>query len=167
MIARPRALGSLSTAVTEFLNGRSPGSGFGRLEIVFYQSPRVSTMDANSAPQKPQARAIPPLGTAIKVANLAKLLSAMTPATAVCFCVIILLTLITVRLLFSVGLFQLHTEGNQDFMANRTDYIEFGQACLDVCRTLSELMNGKKLEDLSQAWRGAVTQLTTWVKPAT
>ena len=122
-------------------------------------------MDANSQPRKSLAHAIPPLGTAIKVANLAKLVSGMTPATAVCFCVIILLTLIQVRLsLFSVDLF--HVERNQDFMANRTDYIEFGQACLDVCGTLSQLMNGKKLEDLSQAWHRAITQLTMWVESA-
>lgn len=124
-------------------------------------------MDASSPSQKRQARAISPLDTATKVASLARLVSGMTPATAVCFCVIILLTLIRVCLFFSVDLFQLHIKRNQDFMANRTDYIEFGQACLDVCRTLSQLMNGKKLEDLSQAWSGAVTQLTTWVEPAT
>jgi len=125
-------------------------------------------MDANSKHKKLQARAISPLDTTIKVVNLAKLVSAMTPTTAVCFCVIILLTLIKVRLLFSVDLFQLqvYTERNQDFMESGTDYIEFGRACLSVCSTLSQLMNGKKLEDLSQAWRGAVTQLTTWVEPA-
>ena len=87
----------------------------------------------------------------------------MTPATTVCFCVIILLTLIQVRpsLFSSIDLF--HVERNQDFMANRTDYIEFGQARFDVCGTLSQLMNGKKLEDLNQVWHRAITQLTTWV----
>jgi len=135
--------------------------GFGRL----MSFPTV-TMDANSQLKKLQARAISPLGTTIKVVNLAKLVSGMTPATAVCFCVIVLLMLIKVRLLFSVDLFQLYTERTQDFMESGTDYIEFGRACLSVCSTLSQLMNGKKLEDLSQAWRGAVTQLTTWVEPA-
>jgi len=71
---------------------------------------RVSTMDANPPPQKYQARVISPLGTAIEVVNFTRLVSGMTPATAACFCVIILLTLIRVRLLFSIDSLLLHVE---------------------------------------------------------
>ena len=125
------------------------------------------TMDANSQLQNRQTRATPPLtlNTAIKVVNLAKVVSGITPAAATCLCVLILLTLIRVR--FSLPYRPVPaSQRNQDFMANGTDYIEFGKACVDVCGTLSQIMNGKKLEDLSQAWHGAVAQLTTWVQPA-
>ena len=34
-------------------------------------------------------------------------------------------------------------------MANKTDYVELGLACADVCKTLDRGMNGRKLDDLS------------------
>ena len=51
-------------------------------------------------------------------------------------------------------------------MANRSDYVDLGLACADVCRALERGMNGKKLEDLSQSVCEAVNQLTTWVEVA-
>ena len=50
-------------------------------------------------------------------------------------------------------------------MANKTDYVELGLACADVCKALDRGMDGKKLEALSQSVREAIGQLTTWVKP--
>ena len=46
-------------------------------------------------------------------------------------------------------------------MANKTDYVELGLACADVCKTLDRGMNGRKLDDLSQSVREAIAQLTT------
>ena len=51
-------------------------------------------------------------------------------------------------------------------MANKSNYVELGLACADVCKALERGMNGKKLDDLSQPVRDAITQLTTWVKRA-
>ena len=48
---------------------------------------------------------------------------------------------------------------NQDSMANKSDYVELGLACADVCKALDRGMNGKKL-DLSQSVREAIEQLT-------
>ena len=50
---------------------------------------------------------------------------------------------------------------DQDSMANKTEYVELGLACADVCRTLDRGMNGKKLDVLSQSVFEAITQLTT------
>ena len=54
---------------------------------------------------------------------------------------------------------------NQDSMTNRTDYVELGLACADVCKALDRGMNGRKLDDLSQSVREAIEQLMTWVEP--
>ena len=45
-------------------------------------------------------------------------------------------------------------------MVNKTDYVELGLACADVCRALDRGMNGKKLDDVTQSVREAITQLT-------
>ena len=50
-------------------------------------------------------------------------------------------------------------------MINKTDYVELGLACADVCRALERAMNGKKEDDLSQSMSEAMSRLTTWVKP--
>ena len=50
---------------------------------------------------------------------------------------------------------------NQDSMANKTDYVELGLACADVCGALHRGMNGKKLDDLSQSVCEAIARLTT------
>ena len=51
-------------------------------------------------------------------------------------------------------------------MTNRSEYVELGLACAEVCRTLDRGMNGKKVDDLTQSVREAINQLTAWVKPA-
>jgi hypothetical protein len=52
-------------------------------------------------------------------------------------------------------------------MINKTDYVDLGLACADVCRALDRGMNGKKLDDLSQSVCEAIDQLMTWVEPTT
>ena len=55
----------------------------------------------------------------------------------------------------------------QDSIVNKTDYVELGLNCADVCSALNRGMNGKKLDDLSQSVREAIIQLTVWVKSIT
>ena len=45
-------------------------------------------------------------------------------------------------------------------MANKTDYVDLGIACADVCRALHRGMNGKSLDELSGPVREAIEQLT-------
>ena len=49
-------------------------------------------------------------------------------------------------------------------MANKTDFVEIGLACADVCRALDRGMNGRRLDGLSRSVREAVAQLTTQVQ---
>lgn len=51
-------------------------------------------------------------------------------------------------------------------MANKSDYVDLGLACADVCSALDRGMNGMKLDDLDQSVREAINQLTMWVQPA-
>ena len=46
-------------------------------------------------------------------------------------------------------------------MANKTDYVELGLACAEVCKALQRGMNGREMDDLNQSVREAITQLTT------
>ena len=46
-------------------------------------------------------------------------------------------------------------------MANRTDYVELGLACAEVCKALDRGMNGRRMDDLSQSVFEAIEQLTT------
>ena len=46
-------------------------------------------------------------------------------------------------------------------MANKTDYVELGLACADVCRALDRGVNGRRLDELSQSVFEAIGQLTT------
>jgi len=50
---------------------------------------------------------------------------------------------------------------NQDSMANKTDYVELGLACADVCKALDRGVNGRKVDELSQSVFEAIGQLTT------
>ena len=53
----------------------------------------------------------------------------------------------------------------QDTMTNKTDYLELGLVCADVCKALQRGMNGREMDDLGQSAREAITQLTTWAEP--
>ena len=46
-------------------------------------------------------------------------------------------------------------------MINKTDYVELGLACADVCRALDRGINGSRIDDLSQSVFEAIGQLTT------
>ena len=120
-------------------------------------------MDANS---QRQDNYLSMLNVAIEAMNLAKEAMSATPAKAVFGTVSILLTMIRVRFSPSPAVHSSLT-CEQDTMSNKTDYVELGLACADVCEALNRGMNGKKLDDLSQSVRIAIKQLMTWVKPTT
>ena len=124
----------------------------------------VSTMDANSRQQKRQDSVRPLLNAAIEAMNLAKEISSATPAKAIFGSVGVLLTMIMVRF-ESFPMKHSRFTDNQDSMANKSDYVELGLTCADVCKALNRGMNGKKLDDLSQPVREAIEQLTRRVKP--
>ena len=46
-------------------------------------------------------------------------------------------------------------------MANRTDYVELGLACAEVCKALDRGVNGRRMDELSQPVFEAIEQLTT------
>jgi len=46
-------------------------------------------------------------------------------------------------------------------MINKTDYVDLGLACADVCRALDRGMNGRLVDELSQPVFEAIGQLTT------
>ena len=50
---------------------------------------------------------------------------------------------------------------NQDSMTNRSDYVDLGLACAEVCKALDRGMNGRRMDDLSQSVFEAIEQLTT------
>ena len=50
-------------------------------------------------------------------------------------------------------------------MANKTDYVDLGLACADVCRALDRGMNGKPVDGLSQSVFDAIAQLAKQVLP--
>ena len=49
---------------------------------------------------------------------------------------------------------------NQESTANKSDCVELGLACADVCKALDRGMKGKTLDDISQSVRDAIEQLT-------
>ena len=46
-------------------------------------------------------------------------------------------------------------------MINRTDYVELGLACADVCTALDWGLDGKKSSDLDTSVRETINKLTT------
>ena len=44
-------------------------------------------------------------------------------------------------------------------MANKSDYVDLGLACANVCKALHRGMDGRELEDLGQSVRSAIEQL--------
>jgi hypothetical protein len=45
-------------------------------------------------------------------------------------------------------------------MTNKTDYVELGLACADVCKALDRGMKGRQVDVLSQSVCEAIEQLT-------
>jgi hypothetical protein len=52
-------------------------------------------------------------------------------------------------------------------MANDQDYVDLGLSCSDVCKALDRGLDGRRLDELSQALVGAIERLTTYVEPVT
>ena len=50
---------------------------------------------------------------------------------------------------------------NQDSVVNKTDYVELGLACADVCGALDRGMKGGRVNELSRSVLEAIGQLTT------
>ena len=119
-------------------------------------------MDANNIKrQKRRENALSLLNVAIEALNLARDACGIPPAQAVFGSVSILLSMIRVRLPPpSDDLFRTLTR-NQDSMANRSDYVELGLACAEVCKALDRGMNGRRMDELSQSVFEAIEQLTT------
>ena len=46
-------------------------------------------------------------------------------------------------------------------MTNRSDYVDLGLACAEVCKALDRGMNGRRMDELSQSVFEAIEQLTT------
>jgi len=49
----------------------------------------------------------------------------------------------------------------QDSMANKTDYVELGLTCADVCNALDRGVRGRRVDELSGSVFEAIGQLTT------
>ena len=115
----------------------------------------------DSKREKRQGNALSLLDVAIQALNLAKDVSGIPPAQAVFGSVSILLSMIRVRLPpLSADLLQPLTR-NQDSMANRSDYVELGLVCAEVCKALDRGLNGRRMDELSQSVFEAIEQLTT------
>ena len=112
-------------------------------------------MKLNAVPpqQKRQANTLDLLDAAIEAVNLAKGVSSPTPAKAIFGAVSILLTAIRVRLL-GYGFTRIRNS-----MSNKTDYVELGLTCAEICGVLKRGTDGKKTDDLCQPVRGAIEQL--------
>ena len=117
-------------------------------------------MATKSQGQKRRDATLSSLNTAIEALNIMKEATSITPAPAVFGTVSVLLTMIRVRFSSSPS-FDSRLTSNQDSMANKTDYIELGLACVDVCRALDRGMHGRRLDELNQSVGEAVEQLTT------
>jgi hypothetical protein len=50
-------------------------------------------------------------------------------------------------------------------MTNKTDYVDLGLACTDVCNALDRGLKGRRADELGQTVMEAIEQLTTSVKP--
>ena len=119
-------------------------------------------MDTNSKQQKRRDDVLSLLDAATVAMNLANEVSSIAPAKAVFGSVSILLTMIRVSFTLFSGEPPSFT-CNQDSMANKTDYVELGLACANVCAALGRGMGGKRLDDVKQSVREAIAQLSMWV----
>ena len=110
-------------------------------------------------PQRRRDAALSSLNVAIEAVNLAKEISSITPAKAVFGSISIVLTMIKVGFLLIRGQPQAN-ELIQDSMMNKTDYVDVGLACADVCRALDRGVNGRRVDELSQSIFEAIAELT-------
>jgi len=104
--------------------------------------------------------ALSSLNAAIDAVNVMKEATSITPAPAVFGTVSVLLTMIRVRFSSSLAIHSRLTF-NQDSMANKSDYVELGLACADVCRALDRGIDGRRLNEFNRSVGEAIEQLTT------
>jgi len=116
-------------------------------------------MATKSQQQKRRDVTISSLNTAIEALNIMKEATSITPAPAVFGTVSVLLTMIRVRFSPSPTI-RTRLTSNQDSMANKTDYVELGLACANVCRALDRGMDGRRLDEFNRSVGEAVGQLT-------
>lgn len=107
------------------------------------------------------------LGLAIGAMNLAKEISAITPAKAAFGAVAILLTMIRVCFPHYFLKTSFRFTSTQDSMINEVDYVELGLSCADVCKALDRGMKGRQLDELNGSVLEAIKHLTKWAEPAT
>ena len=117
-------------------------------------------MATKSQRPKRRDRTLSSLNVAIKALNLAKEAVGVTPAKAVFGSVSVLLTMIKVNFSSPTTGCSMLTYG-QDSMLNKSDYVELGLACADVCKALERGMNGRRVDELSQSVHEATEQLAT------
>jgi hypothetical protein len=117
-------------------------------------------MDTKSRRSKRQDVTLSTLNAAIEAMNLAKEVSSMTPAKAIFGSVGVVLAMIRVGSLL-IHLDEPQADVLQDSMMNKTDYVELGLACADVCKALDRGMKGRRADALSQSVCEAIEQLTT------
>ena len=117
-------------------------------------------MKAKSQQPKGHGRILSALNVAIEGLNLMKELSSPTPAYAIIGTITILLIMMRVGFLRSVFVGQ-SSQPIQDSKVNRTDYIELGLACADICTALDRGMEGRRADQLSGSVLEAIEQLTT------
>ena len=120
----------------------------------------LSTMDPKPQQQKRHENTLSLLNAAIDAMNLAKEVSSGTPAKAALGTVSVILTMIRVRFLLPQVVYSSFSS-YQDSMANKSDYVELGLACANVCKALHRGLGEKTLDDLSPSVRDAIEQLTT------
>ena len=58
-------------------------------------------------------------------------------------------------------------EQTQDSMINKSDYVDLGLACADVCVALDRGMKGGQVDKISRSVFEAIEQLTKWVQLVT
>jgi hypothetical protein len=104
------------------------------------------------------------LNVAIEALNLAKEISAITPAKAAFGSVSALLAMIRVRSAHSAELYFMFTF-IQDSMANQQDYVDLGMICSNICSVLDRGLKGRRLDELDKSVLGAIELLTAWVEP--
>jgi len=116
-------------------------------------------MATESQRQKRRDVAISSLNAAIVALNIMKEATSITPAPAVFGTVSVLLTMIRVRFPPFPPIHSRLTS-NQDSMANKTEYVELGLACANVCRALDRGMDGRRLDEFNRSVGEAIEQLT-------
>ena len=123
-------------------------------------------MATNSQRPKERDGVLPALNAFIKVSDLAKEISSITPAKAVFGSCAVILTTIKVRFFLFCVTPSLRPTYVQESLANEQDYVDLGLNCGEICEVLDRGTKGREMERLSRSVREAINQLTTCVEPS-